>query len=277
MFGYVKIFKPELKIYEYEVYRSVYCAVCKRLGKKYGHAVRFSLSYDFAFLAVLGLAAENKCLNIKKSHCVYNPLKKCSYTECDSGVFDFTCAASVIMLYYKLTDDVRDSGFFKSMPRRIYRSLIGRKYRRAANEYPDIEAAVAEMNALQIKSEAENSTMDVSAEPSAAALGKVCSLLAKDDTQSRILYRIGYCVGKWVYLADALDDLEDDLKHGNFNPLADADTENAVGNLNVCSTEAGASFELLGKNAYAPILKNIFYLGMPAEIKRILNKKEKSH
>ena len=36
VFGYLKPDKPELKIREYEEYKSVYCGLCKYLGKDYG-------------------------------------------------------------------------------------------------------------------------------------------------------------------------------------------------------------------------------------------------
>ncbi len=274
MFGYVKTFKPELKVRELELYRSVYCTVCKRIGKQYGHIMRFSLSYDFAFLAMLGISLENGCHEIKKSHCVYNPLKKCSYTcGCDQ-VFDYTCAASVIMLYYKLCDDVRDSGFFSGLPRRVYRLLIRGKYKKASRKFPDIDSIVREMDSTQIMTESSDSAVDSAAEPTATALGKICAGFSDDDTVKRVLERIGYCVGKWVYLADALDDMETDSKRGNFNPLSATDVDNAVGNLNVCSNEAGAGYELISDGIYAPILKNIFYLGMPNVIKIIMNNKE---
>ena len=41
MFGYVEIDKPELKIREYELFRSYYCSLCKSLGRV---MVRFPVS-----------------------------------------------------------------------------------------------------------------------------------------------------------------------------------------------------------------------------------------
>ena len=32
MFGYVRIYKPELKIKDYEIYKAAYCSVCRALG-----------------------------------------------------------------------------------------------------------------------------------------------------------------------------------------------------------------------------------------------------
>ena len=77
MFGYVKAYKPELRIKEFEFYKAVYCSLCRDLGKKYGIVSRFSLSYDFTFLALLNMSLKNGCNEIERKSCVFNPLKKC--------------------------------------------------------------------------------------------------------------------------------------------------------------------------------------------------------
>ncbi|MGL4772390.1 MAG: DUF5685 family protein, partial [Clostridium sp.] len=42
-----------------------------------------------------------------------------------------------------------------------------------------------------------------------------------DDNEEKreILYSLGYSLGKWIYLIDALDDLEEDMKNNKFNPI----------------------------------------------------------
>ena len=35
MFGYVTVYKPELKIKDYSLYKGVYCTLCKRMGREY--------------------------------------------------------------------------------------------------------------------------------------------------------------------------------------------------------------------------------------------------
>ena len=91
------------------------------------------------------------------------------------------------------------------------------------------------------------------------------------------MYRVGYCVGKWVYLIDALDDKEDDVKKNSFNAVKDLSDEMVVSNLNVCSNEAGAAFELLDDSVFSNIIRNILYFGMPAEVGRILIEKVKNN
>ena len=81
MFGYVRANKPELKVKELEMYKAVYCTLCKVMGKRYGRFSRFTLSYDFTFLALLNMSLSEKCSGIKKGHCVFNPLKKCNYCK----------------------------------------------------------------------------------------------------------------------------------------------------------------------------------------------------
>ena len=56
MFGYVKIYKPELKVKHYEAYKGVYCSLCKTLKKEYGAFASLTLNYDFTLLALTRLA-----------------------------------------------------------------------------------------------------------------------------------------------------------------------------------------------------------------------------
>jgi hypothetical protein len=63
VFGYVKAYKPELRVKEFEFYKAVYCSLCRDLGKKYGLVSRFSLSYDFTFLALLQLSLDDGNVN----------------------------------------------------------------------------------------------------------------------------------------------------------------------------------------------------------------------
>ena len=53
MFGYIKPDIPELKMKENELYKAVYCGLCKTMGKCTGCASQLTLNYDFAFLAML--------------------------------------------------------------------------------------------------------------------------------------------------------------------------------------------------------------------------------
>ena len=47
MFGYVRPYKPELKVKEYELFRAAYCGLCWSLKEKYGADAGFN-----SFLAI---------------------------------------------------------------------------------------------------------------------------------------------------------------------------------------------------------------------------------
>ncbi|MDO4518082.1 MAG: DUF5685 family protein, partial [Bacillota bacterium] len=76
MLGYVQIYKPELKVREYEIYQGYYCGVCKYIGREYGQLPRMSLSYDAAFLAILLASLEDNPDQPVQEHCIVHPIKK---------------------------------------------------------------------------------------------------------------------------------------------------------------------------------------------------------
>ena len=117
MFGYVKTWQPELKMGEFELYRGIYCSLCKQLGKRYGLLSRMTLSYDFTFLALFRMALDEHCAGFHKGRCSFNPLKKRTCCS-DSPHIAETADAATLFVYYKLRDTLADDGFFHSLPAR---------------------------------------------------------------------------------------------------------------------------------------------------------------
>ncbi len=263
MFGYVKPFKGQLRVCEYETYKAAYCTLCKYMGKKYGHIARMTLSYDFTFLAMLMMSLKDSDPQYEKKGCVYNPLKKCTYMNGHNDVYDFVSATAVITVYGKILDNIADSRGIKRLGYKIARLTFLRKYNKAVNLYPDVAKAISNMVEYQIKVENSSDTgMDEAAEPTAKAMETVFSLCSDQESERRILARLGYCIGKWIYLIDAVSDLEEDIKSGGFNPLKKSGTDSAVMTMNVCSAQAGAALELLDIKRFGGILRNIIYIGL---------------
>ena len=55
MFGYVRPYKDELRVREYEQYKAIYCGLCRALGKNYGVLSRLTLSYDCTLFAAAAI------------------------------------------------------------------------------------------------------------------------------------------------------------------------------------------------------------------------------
>ena len=119
MLGYVKTYKPELKIKDYEAYRGLYCSLCRTLGRQYGVMSRLLLSYDVTFLLVVMLSVKNALPTFKKGRCPFNLAKRCNYCVDCSSFLSFAAAVTVLMFYYKVKDNIADSGFFKRLLMRM--------------------------------------------------------------------------------------------------------------------------------------------------------------
>lgn len=288
MFGYVKPDKPELKIKDYETYKAIYCSLCRTLGKEYGLLARFLLTYDAAFYALLKksvLQAKPDCAY--KGVCRFNPLKKCNYIDTDSCLKD-AAALTVIMFYYKVLDNINDGKPLKRLASRLVYPYIKIKFNKAVKKYSKYNNIIKVSTDEQARIENEKTdSIDIAAHPTAVSLQKILSDGIKDETQKRIVERIGYCLGRWVYLMDAFDDLENDIKAGAYNPFAlkykldksfltgdnKAIEDDIIKSIRLTANETGLALELLDKNCYKPLIENIIFDGMEAELMKIIKKK----
>lgn len=278
MFGYVKPYNPELRVRELEEYKAVYCGLCKQLGRSFGVFARFTLSYDFAFLAMLKTALDSEiCPETERCACIAHPFCKRIRVR-ENAAMQMAARAAMISVYYKLLDDRGDEGFF----RRIGAVLLlpfAKRARRKALAFADgaaADEAAAKMSAAQAQLEAEKCQIpDAAAEPTANFLAAVLKNCAATAEQAAVLERFGYLLGRYVYLYDALDDLEDDRRRGRYNPFLYAGGEAAIAAKNalfLTTAELSDDFDLLELHRYEGILENIIRIGLRAEVIRIEKK-----
>ena len=114
MFGYVKPYVPELRVGEYELFRAVYCGVCRSMGRHTGQVSRFTLNYDYVFLAAVRMALTDTVPVCTKRRCIAHPLKRRNMAE-ENPALAYTAAAAACMLSEKLEDDASDEGGFKAL------------------------------------------------------------------------------------------------------------------------------------------------------------------
>ena len=281
MFGYVKIYKHELKIKDYEAYRGVYCSLCKQIGRDYGQLSRLTLNYDFTLLALTRLAFRQECCGFTQSRCSFNPMKKCQQCVNGGDELSFAAAAAMIMVYYKLCDDITDSPLVKGFFKRLLRPFFSLKRKKAMKRYPELDEIIGTAMAEQSKAEQkEGSGVDASAHPSAAAMGKLLSIGFEGETAEK-LERFGYLTGRWVYLADAYDDMPDDKKTSSynvFNNIGKGEKESeeyAVGVLNATAAQLIRAYDGLEPLRFGDILSNIVVDGMYNTVQQIKKEREK--
>ena len=270
MFGYLRVQKSELRVREWEAYRSVYCGLCRQMGKDYSFLTRLTLSYDCTFYAILLMSLHRSCKGFDKGRCCFNPMKKCGFARCEGDAYSKAAALSVIAAFYKLQDDLSDSGFFKRLIVRLAKPFFSRWHRKAAKKYPELETPLSAMMEAQRAAEQDmRCSVDRAADPTAVMVGSVLALEAQDETEKRILYEFGYHIGRWVYLMDAADDLEDDIKNNSFNPFRQYDGQDMRAyqtvTLNSCLARAYNAYNLMEPIDFKGILDNMMLYGFPAK------------
>lgn len=290
MFGYVKPKKSELLVREFEAYNGIYCSLCRQLGKSYGPFAKLTLNYDCTFFALVLLAMVPKsCPEFFVGRCTVNPLKKCTF--CSSGAeLEFAASLTVILAYYKLRDDLRDPGVLKRIVAFFLLPAAALIHRKAARKQPEIETVVSScMERQRAVERAENPGLDQCAEPTALMLKQLLPIAAERESTAsdgRVLQQIGYYLGRWIYLIDAADDLESDLRSGAFNPFSALqkagkpipEIQNYANQvLNGTLSRLGSAADLLDFNALGPIVRNVIFLGLPQIQKELLDKKEKGN
>lgn len=282
MFGYVKADAPELKLRENEFYRAVYCGLCGSMKKLTGALSTFSLSYDMVFLVLCRLAATGDRYEVRPERCRMNPLRaKKRPVMTDGAELRYAAAVSALLTECKLEDDVSDEKGFRRLSKRML--LPGAKRRLArADVQTELEAYVrtklGELYALEAQKPNEISPL---AELFGELLGEIFAY-GTDEMNARILYEVGRGVGRYIYIVDAADDLDEDADRGRYNPaaavygeLTDLTKAELLTVLNLELAPAASALELIevpdgGYPETLDIAKNIIYLGMPKEARRVL-------
>lgn len=283
MFGYIKPFQPELKIAEFDAYKAVYCGLCKHLGRSFGPFSRLTLSYDFTFLAMLSMGLSKEEPSWSRQRCFVNPLKKkACFFPCDG--LSFAADSAMIMLYHKVRDNMADDGIKGKILGWLVLPFVSRARKKAMVNHPQVDTILSEtMLRQQALESARCASVDEASEPTAVFLARLFEMQSQEETSRRILYRLGYLTGRYVYLCDALDDIEADLKKGRYNPFIlseQLDSQNpqriaqvrqqAIGSLYLTIAEACKAIDLLEFSRFGPILSNIVHLGMKNSVNQII-------
>lgn len=218
MFGYVKPFIPNLRVKDYDFYKSVYCGLCRSMKKHTGSISRVTLSYDMTFFALVRMALAPTDVRIRRRRCFVHPLRKRPMMD-DNRALAYTACVSAVLTYYKVEDTVSDEKGLRRLGARAVRPCVNGMKRRAGRSVSGI-ADIAESSLRSLSAlEAELCGIpDRMADIFGDMMGKLLAF-GLEGTAARIAYEIGLHTGRWVYLTDAIFDYEDDRKNGSYNPF----------------------------------------------------------
>lgn len=285
MFGYLRPDKDTLMVKEFTMFRAVYCGICKEIKKSYGNIPRLALSYDMTVLAILLLSMADEDALVRQEACILNPLKKKPISYQHSAL-EFCAAASVIFSYYKLQDEILDSG---SREAKIGSILLKNAYTKAQCNFPDADRAIGEGIAGLAELE-KSPPIETTYRDAAGKFGGIlCSLMGDafksyfpgDTGRDKLIQGIsllGSEIGKWIFIMDAIDDYDKDKISYEWNPFSGHTYEEAVQCsstfLQECETRCDELAALLPYRRYAGIISNVFQSGMPLIRNKIMNRQK---
>lgn len=261
MFGYVTFFKDELKIKDFNKFRAYYCGLCKELGKQFNQLVRLGLSYDFTFLALLLDSLDNTSTGFVQAGC-FKHLGRKRATVKNNPHVRYAADMSVAFMYFKLLDDVQDDFSVKSAIAMIPYWFAVRKVRK---KYPDEIRVIKEH--LKELSELERAKC-ANIDEVAHTFAKIMEVLF--DCGDEQLKRLGYNIGRFIYIADAANDYEKDVKKDKYNPFKYAHPDKTAEQVRKLAGQsmmftlamAGQNYENLNIVKNKDLLDNIIYLGL---------------
>ncbi|NLM98229.1 MAG: hypothetical protein GX175_11590 [Halanaerobiaceae bacterium] len=275
MFGYVMPCKEELKVKEYNLFKTVYCGLCKTLGKTTNQLARFGLSYDFTFLALLLTALDEEEPEITRESCIANPFRKKPVLKKNKHL-EYAAELSIIFVYLNLLDNWQDEHSLKSLAILPVYFFPFRKNRKKYNDkFQQFKACLERLTLLEKN---RNEILDRSADVFAEIMSYIFTPdYIKGTKEERILAYLGYNLGRWIYILDAYSDIEEDIKNGSYNPLLlqykyqedegladflERIKEPVEFTLTFTLSSFANSYQLLGIKRFGNILDNIIYKGL---------------
>lgn len=211
MFGYVRINKMDLTFREYEHYKAYYCGLCKYLKRNHTELSRLTINYDITFLIVLLSSIYQPSAQVFHEKCIVDPVKNKKHIIND--ITEYAASMNILLAYYKLEDDVNDEGGIKS---RLARQVYKKSFKTAYDKYPKkadfIKKCLGELRSLE---EDQSSSIDQTSNCFARLLEEIFDY--KDDDYRDRLRKVGFNIGKYIYIMDAYEDLDEDLEKGRYN------------------------------------------------------------
>lgn len=280
MFGYVVPNEPELKLREYDRYKSVYCGLCQTLRRRYGPVAQLSLNNDMTFLALLqtSLYEDDEEEAVSAYRCPLHPVKKLRIASCES--INYAADMTILLSWGILKDHWQDDRDPKAL---LQMKLLNRAVKRVREQYPrQYQAVRLYMKALAQAEEKKEKNLDALAGLTGQMLGEI--FVRRDDPWARGLRDTGFYLGKFIYLMDAYEDLSEDQKKKHFNPYIQmmgegykdsAFEQKIYGYLNQMMASCAMAFEGLPLTKDKEILRNIIYAGVWKKYTALQEKQEK--
>jgi len=261
MFGYIIVNKAEMKYKEFDIYHSYYCGLCRKLKEKYGIWGQISINYDMTFVLMLLTGLYEPETVSGTCRCIAHPFEE--QGTLSNVITEYVADMNVVLTNFKCQDDWEDE---KKLHKYIYGKLLEGKSKKRKDFYTEKVRNINMMMYDLAEAEKENKK-DI--DTMSGMFGQVMAqiVVCREDEWSENLGRLGFYLGKFIYLLDAYEDIEEDIQKGTYNPLKkkydNPDFEDECKTiLTMMMSECCKEFEKLPILENVEILRNILYSGV---------------
>ena len=278
MFGYLDIEKDKL-VQERGLWQTFMCGLCFSTKKLYGDYPRMFISNDVNFFNVLFHSVTNADVSVTNKRCFSHPIRARSVLD-TTELTDKLSVANVLLTYWNIYDDTIDGGSVKkSCALRLFR----KSYRKAKNNFPELDEMLAKRyGELRELEQSQCGSIDRVAH-AFAELSRDFAVLVLGEQASEHLQTLCYNLGKWIYLIDALDDVEKDIKRHNYNPFVScygakhasdlkAKYDDISFEMYAVLNRIAQSYNDLNLTKYTCILNNVLFDSIRNKTKQILTR-----
>lgn len=256
MFGFVTANSAELSKEQKTRYSAVYCGICRRIRAQHTNAARLALSYDMAFLALLLMSLYEPEERGGDRACALHPIRPRPWV--DNEYVRYAADMNVALAYYQCLDDWCDEG---KQSAHIMANHLKKRMPELTTQYPRqcqaIESCITRLTELE---NANCSNADEPANCFGQLMGEL--LVYKEDIWAPYLRQLGFSLGRFIYLADAVVDYEKDKRKKRYNPLREEDKQQWEEYLVLAMGRCTQYFEKLPLVQDKPLLDNILYSGV---------------
>lgn len=260
MYGYLSARLEALSEEELGRYKACYCGLCRSLRQRHGQFSALTLNFDMTFLILLLSSLYEPEESGGHNRCLPHPN---SGREWMHDLFtDYAADMNVALAYLKCLDDWDDE---LKPASRFESAALRSSFEKVQKLYPRQCAAMED--SIRDLRRIENSGVpdaDAASNTFGALMAEV--LVYSEDRWSDTLRRMGFSLGKTIYLMDACMDLEKDARRGGYNPFINylgGDNESLFRDiLHMLMGECVQAFDALPLVRDVGILKNILCDGL---------------
>ncbi len=280
MFGYTFPIEPMMTNEEQAAYRAYYCETCHQLRDGYGVMSTVIVSYEMTFASIiLNSVLEGGVIDKEPKAgklCVFR------HSDNHTELLKRMAAYTVLVANNGLVDDKLDGPSVKSSFGLLW---LNRSIERAKSDFPHYDELIMKGYGILREKEAAGCSDPVEmGKASAASMIWVLREMVGEEWTPE-LEALFEGMGIWVYVLDALEDLDDDYKGHQYNPFL-AGCKDFVSGKQYIEKNIYRISEILNgiisgiQRAYLSVRErmkanqtvtdNIIYQGIPVAVRRVM-------